>query len=980
MDNAITEIFNCHSANHFFSHLPPKSSISISCIHFNIRSLIKNFSALQQTIHQCNFPLDIIILTEVGISYNIAHLFNLPGYNLHAQLRTSQRGGGIIIYVRNHLKFTLHTNKTHTFENITGSIKLNSQNDVVVCAVYRPPSSNKLLFAKELSMHITKFDSKQNFLLAGDTNINLKMSSSYKDAYLTALSERGLMCGITDYTRIENTMNTMTKSCLDHYFARFPTLHPFAAVLDVKLADHRGIIFTCVNNSYPSAKCIRGGTRQLINYKVLNEELKRITWEKTNRMNNPDAILNFIYESFHNANTAATTSKIQPIKRAERFKVPWVDENINKLCNKRDKLFYNWKNSNNDATLKLEYNKVRNKVNRVLENKRNRYYIQNICNNFKNPKKIYSIINKMLGRVTQSIDTAILKAFEAQGINSKDIADNFANSFDKAVKDIIPNCNVQLTDTNTTNEQVDATIFFKKARPKDLYKIIKKLNTNKAPGADRIQVSNIKIINEQISASIADLVNCSVATGIYPDRLKVGCVRPVHKKGKKNDYSNYRPITLLSSIDKVVEKFVCQQIHEFYRKHDVIYNKQFGFQPGKSTSILLSGFTDEVNKFLNEKKQVLALFIDFSRAFDTLGHKQLVQRLDRCGIRGPLLVWCENYLKNRTFSVKIGNSQSEPKMVTEGTAQGSVLGPLHFLSYVNDMSKFISHSTCYQFADDTCLLIADKDPQLALKLLQSDFNALARWCHDAGLVLNANKTKLLHIKSPHIKRTSICNLVAHNHDCLHAGNLTSCTCPTIDTVDRHTYLGLIIDDKFGWVYHIEGVCSKLRQFLANITILKNRIPFKIKLMMYNALAESYIQYGLSSYGRTYKTYLDTIYRLQLRILKNIVSNNIKKNLSNNDIELFKHCKILPVHMQVKFVLLKEQYFNESLKKSVVHPVYTRAVSANRLLTQRANNAYGERTTSFLVPRLINNLPYDLRDSLTPTNFKYKLKEYCLSSC
>lgn len=392
----------------------------------------------------------------------------------------------------------------------------------------------------------------------------------------------------------------------------------------------------------------------------------------------------------------------------------------------------------------------------------------------------------------------------------------------------------------------------------------------------------------------------------------------------------------------------------------------------------MSKFTDEVNNHLNKKKYVLALFIDFSRAFDTLVHNQLLDRLENCGVRGPLQTWCKNYLNNRTYSVKVNNICSESILVTKGTAQGSVLGPLHFLSYVNDMSNFIANCTCYQFADDTCLVIAHKNPQYASELLQLDLDTLTKWCHDAGLVLNASKTKLLVIKSPFIKHSTIENLTVHDHSCLHTVNNLACNCPSIDIVDKQTYLGLIIDQKFNWSHHIERVCNKLRQFLANITILRNRIPYKIKLMLYNALAESYIQYGLSSYGRTYKTYLDNIYRLQLKIIKKIVSPKIEHQFHDNDNGLFKHCKILPIHTQVQYSVLKEQFFNDSILNLIEHPVYTRAISKKRLRAPRANNAYGERTTDYLIPRLINSLPSDLRNDLTPANIKFKLKSFYLT--
>jgi hypothetical protein len=210
----------------------------------------------------------------------------------------------------------------------------------------------------------------------------------------------------------------------------------------------------------------------------------------------------------------------------------------------------------------------------------------------------------------------------------------------------------------------------------------------------------------------------------------------------------------------------------------------------------LVGFTDVVNKHLNQKDTVLALFIDFSRAFDTLQHKHLITKLDRCGLRGPTLKWCENYLQNRKFNVKIGESLSESVVTTVRTAQGSVIGPLHFLSYVNDMSTCIQNGTCFQFADDTCLLVADKDPQKACDLLQSDLNSLLRWWHDLRLVVNSSKTKLMVIQSPYLKRNLINCLVAHNHSCLHSSHNGTCQCPQIEVVKTIKYLGLTIDDKF----------------------------------------------------------------------------------------------------------------------------------------------------------------------------------------
>lgn len=423
-------------------------------------------------------------------------------------------------------------------------------------------------------------------------------------------------------------------------------------------------------------------------------------------------------------------------------------------------------------------------------------------------------------------------------------------------------------------------------------------------------------------------------------------------------------------------------IHNFYKKHEVITQNQYGFQSGKSTTELLSKFTDEVNTYLNDRKHVLVLFIDFSRAFDTLNHNLLITKLENSGIRGPLIRWCQNYLHNRKFTVKVNDTFSDYKTVTEGTAQGSVLGPLHFLSYVNDMSNCVKFSTCYQFADDTCFIVADKDPQKAGELLQHDFSMLSKWCHDSGLVLNVDKTKLLHIRSPHLKHSSFNNIIAHNHNCLHASG-TQCKCPYIEIVTSHTYLGLIIDSKLNWSHHIEHVCNKLRQFLANIIMLKDRIPYKVKLMLYNSLVESYIQYGLTSYGRTYCTYINNIFKLQRRILRNIVSHNIKQQFYNDDDGLFKYCKVLPVQIQLKYMLVRENFYKQELINKKQHAVYTRAVARNMLCTTGANNTYGERTTAYLLPRLLNTLPSEWRaynsKNIKPNDLKSRLRSYFLLS-
>lgn len=486
------------------------------------------------------------------------------------------------------------------------------------------------------------------------------------------------------------------------------------------------------------------------------------------------------------------------------------------------------------------------------------------------------------------------------------------------------------------------------------------------------------MLTDSIAPIIARFINISIDCGQYPADLKTGIVRPVHKNGSCKNYENYRPITILPVIDKIAEKYVGGQIIDFYNKNDILTKSQFGFQPQKSTTQLLSNFTDSICSHLDDQKHVLVVFIDYSKAFDTLRHDTLIEKLDDCGIRGPLKKWCHNYLNDRSFYVNVGGQLSDKVTVTEGTAQGSVLGPLHYLTYVNDVANLINKCEIYQFADDTCLLAAHRNIREALLCLQQDFTLLTKWSHDVGLVLNASKTKMMYISSSKNRVVTPLSLIAHNHGCLHTDQ-SGCVCDTVELVKKHRYLGLIIDDRLKWTNHINHVCDKLRAILSKFTLIRNKIPYQTLLSLYIALGESIISYGLSSYGRSCKTNLNLIYQLQIRLMKTIVPYKVKLKHKDDYHGLFNYCNILPIHEKIKYTLLVEQFFNETYQNKINHKIVTRSVANHFLITPRWKNLYGKNRLSYQIPKLINSLPIEIKSNLTIKNIKKNLKSHFLNN-
>lgn len=674
-------------------------------------------------------------------------------------------------------------------------------------------------------------------------------------------------------------------------------------------------------------------TITLIDQKVLLDKLNEVDWDITNGFQCPNQIYNFIKNSFDTAYKQAMYNK--KIGNSKRNKEKWINRKINTECEKRDTLFIQLKKDPTNRIIRYEYHKHRNKTNKLIENSRNTYYKNKINENKNNPRKLWQILNNLSGRIVKSVDEVLNKAFNIDQHNEKSIANQFAIQFGSDVQNIVPNCNITILNKNDIQKPINKSMFYKKASEEKILKIVNNISERKAPGQDCIRPVDIKNVGRKLVTAITNLINKSITSGIYPNELKIGVVRPIYKKGKYDCCSNYRPITILPILDKIFEKYIAGIIHQFFENNNVLTNRQFGFRRNKSTTLLLSEFTDEVNRYLDQKKHVVLVLIDYSKAFDTLRHDDLIVKLNDSGIRGPMLKWCKDYLHKRNYKVKIGNSYSDNVNVTIGTAQGSVLGPLHYLVYVNDVTNVVQHSSLYQYADDTCLIVADNNLSNAMKKLQEDFTAICKWSHDAGLVLNAQKTVMMHIKSSHNTSDTVSvNLLSHCHQCLHSP-VNNCTnCVPIEQVRQATYLGLIIDNRLNWGPHIEKICDKLRALLAKFNIIKYKVPYRILLNMYKALAASIISYGITSYGRTYKTHLEKIYTLQIRLLKVIVPTKVKQSYRGEYHNLFEYCKILPINEQVYLDILVEQLLLGKLDqlKPVQHKIQTRKITNKELDT------------------------------------------------
>ena len=275
----------------------------------------------------------------------------------------------------------------------------------------------------------------------------------------------------------------------------------------------------------------------------------------------------------------------------------------------------------------------------------------------------------------------------------------------------------------------------------EIANVISSLDSNNASGPNSIPYRILFLLKNEISKQLADLFNLSFMTGVFPSVFKTAKVVPVFKKDSKLDYSNYRPISLLSNIEKILEKLIYKRLYTFLSNNNIIYNLQFGFRKQYSTSHALINITENIRKALDDRKIGYGVFVDFQKAFDTVDHQILLAKLNHYGIHGVSNDWFKSYLSNCNQHVSINGFDSGLTSINCGVPQGSVLGPLLFLLYINDLNQAIKFCKVHHFADDTNLLYLSNSIKKLNKLVNTDLKHLVNWLNANKISLNIKKLK-----------------------------------------------------------------------------------------------------------------------------------------------------------------------------------------------------------------------------------------------
>lgn len=958
---------------------------NFNIIHQNIRSLRQNFDLFTAELENNNILADIVILSEIWIKSVEVDFYNIPNFKLYANCNDNYRAGGIAVFVKDSIQIIENVKLNLRTADILYISFMFSGKTFHLLAVYRLIFETITDFVSELQNYFSNVNSlalnKDNVFWIGDVNINiLEHFNVGIDRYKAVMAANGFESLINVPTRITQ----QSESCIDHVHirvARRDIIIVDASVDHVGITDH-SLVKILVKVSNGSSESEGTGhplpTHHFCIDKVLLKQLlDQTSWDDVYNQTDPSSAFDVFCKILHDTIRRSTVQ----VKQRDTIKKlkPWINESICSKIKRRNHLFKLVKKHPNNEKLKLYYLSFRNTLQDDIRNVKNNYYKRKFEKCKGNSKATWKVLSEVTGQTKKIENSFGLEIGNEVVVDPFTVANEFNNYFLNIVSELDLNCSVpsNFSSLNYNNyfpkRSEMNSIFLESIAPNELEEAIRSLKNNTSPGKDGISAALIKDISTNILDVLLFIVNQSFTSGVFPSKLKLAVVIPVFKNGSRFKCNSYRPISLLSCFSKIFEKLMKKKLLKFLERTHFFSNRQFGFRTGMNTENALLSFMTEVFDGLNEGKCVSGLFLDIRKAFDMVDHNILLNKLYNCGIRGVAYRWFESYLLERGQYVKINSVLSHMGTIKNGVPQGSVLGALLFIIYINDLCNARFSGNLTSFADDTAISYSEKSWDAIKVAMNKDLEALQWWFSKNKMLLSSEKTKYINFN---LKRDVDFDGPIYYKcvECLCLGNPNNCVrkkCAIVERAKNLKYLGIIVDSEVSWKAHIGKLKDKINAVLRYFYFLKDFCPRETMRLLYFALVQSRLEYGIIIWGGAYETYMNLVYLQQKHVVR-LISG---KGKYEHSMPLFLAQKILPIKYIFVFKVLKMFYDRSGYLQNNLNDYKQKLRNTDHYIVPKPKNAFYTKTYNFLAPRIFNKLPDNIRNIGSKKTFVHKLRKW-----
>ena len=670
--------------------------------------------------------------------------------------------------------------------------------------------------------------------------------------------------------------------------------------------------------------------------------------------------------------------KIAPLKeiRIRNNTEEWMDEEFLEGIRIRDKLLSKFKRTKSHID-HVNFKKSRNNVLSLIRKKKKTCVVGKLNENVGKPKELWKSLKSLGLPSKQDKPSKIcLKKDGEHCFDDKINSNIFKDFFSNLAKELVnklpnPPCKFGAESIKRYYKHFNLgkqKFTLHHATEESVLKLLEGINPTKAAGLDNLAGKFLKDGAQILAKPVSELCNLSISLSLFPEDCKQAKLKPLFKKGSRDEPKNYRPISLLPQISKVIEKIVHEQVLEYLDTNKILYRYQSGFRPHHSTDTCLSYLSDKITQAFEKGMFTGMILIDLQKAFDTIDHEIFLEKLKHLAFSDPAIYWFRSYLTSRTFFVNIGKETSSPGELSCGVPQGSILGPLIFLLYVNDMPQAVDCDLLL-YADDSCLVFRDNNINEIEKQLNKNFNSLCDWFVDNKLSIHfgEDKTKSILFGRKN-KRSGSKELDIRRGDI------------KIKQYTSVTYLGCVLDENLSGESMAARTLSKINGRLRFLYRKQNFLDFSLRRLLANALIQPHFDYACSAwFPMLTKRLTKKIQTAQNKCIRFCLNLN---NRAHVGIKEFKDINWLPTKERFEQCTATNvfKFFNNSAPSymsEMFSPVGQGRItrrSKNKLNLPFRKTNMGQNGLSYIGPKIWNSLQSDLKSSNNVNSFKHKIKD------